>query len=64
MSRVTLHLSAGPRRRTTTVSDTKTEDSRSIRMTTEELAEYLAAKEAYDEWQRKLSQHRRHGWHW
>lgn len=64
MNRLTLHLSEGPRRRTTAVSDQPSPGSRTIELTAEDLTEYLAAKQIVDRWQRKFSQHRRCGWSW
>lgn len=64
MNRLKLHLTEGPRRRTTAISDHPSPGSREIRLTPDELTEYLAAKQKYEDWQRKLSQHRRCGWSW
>lgn len=63
-NRVTMHLSEGPRRRTTAVSDQASPGSRKIDLPVEDLAEYLLAKQIVDKWQKKFGQHRRNGWSW
>ena len=66
MSQITMHLVQGPRKRSVALSDSplvaEGQRSASIRISPEDLTEYLQAKATVDKWQERFRHQRRYGW--
>lgn len=57
-----LYISPGSRRRGYALSDTRSDDSTGIRLSGDELVEYLEIKAKYEKWQDRFRRQRRYGW--